>query len=117
MERLSDDTGLFSNFAHRKKIPVRTDIQKEPPSPNVRKRLHEEQKGLCKGCETHLDIIHLTLDHIIPKSKGGGDYYDNYQLLCANCNSVKGNRTMEYLMDKIRKRKKHLKLKVTFGGI
>ena len=30
------------------------------------------------------------MDHIIPKSKGGKDHIDNYQLMCEECNSKKG---------------------------
>jgi 5-methylcytosine-specific restriction endonuclease McrA len=34
-----------------------------------------------------------TIDHIIPRSKGGADTIDNLQLAHARCNKVKGNRT------------------------
>lgn len=34
----------------------------------------------------------LTCDHIIPKSLGGEDNINNYQLLCYNCNIEKGNK-------------------------
>jgi hypothetical protein len=43
----------------------------------------------CKVCETHDNI---TVDHIIPLSKGGTDELDNLQLLCRSCNSSKGNK-------------------------
>ena len=33
-----------------------------------------------------------TLDHIVPKSKGGSDRRDNLQLVHARCNKIKGNR-------------------------
>lgn len=35
------------------------------------------------------DFRMLILDHIIPKSKGGKDEYDNLQTLCYNCHAVK----------------------------
>ena len=43
----------------------------------------------CKVCEKHDNI---TVDHIIPLSKGGTDELDNLQLLCRSCNSSKGNK-------------------------
>lgn len=43
----------------------------------------------CKRCERSLD---LTIDHIWPRSRGGGDTEDNLQTLCRSCNSRKGAR-------------------------
>lgn len=36
----------------------------------------------------------MNVDHIIPKSKGGGDGLNNSQVMCSICNNAKGN-TME----------------------
>jgi hypothetical protein len=35
--------------------------------------------------------IMLTMDHILPKSKGGKTTPDNLQLLCSRCNKIKKN--------------------------
>lgn len=37
----------------------------------------------------------MTKDHILPKSKGGKNYIDNYQTMCINCNVAKGNNLEE----------------------
>ena len=37
--------------------------------------------------ETHM----LTIDHVYPKSKGGKNEIENYQLMCKICNEDKGN--------------------------
>ena len=35
-----------------------------------------------------------TLDHIIPKSKGGSHTYDNVTLLCRSCNTIKSDKIL-----------------------
>ncbi len=115
IDRLSEESGLFKDFIHSDKIPVRTDVEKiEPIKKQVKERLYKEQKGNCNGCDGKQEIYNLEVDHIIPKSKGGGDYYENYQLLCSSCNKIKGNRPMEYLMNYISKREDLLKNKISF---
>ncbi len=104
MRRLGTDAGMFKDFLPTDKIPERDDIKLEKPSKPIKDRLFEKQEGLCNGCGTGFEIRHFEIDHIIPKSKGGGDYYENFQLLCGNCNRARGNRPMEVLVDKIRKR-------------
>ena len=97
---------------------TRTDVKIESVgSKDVKERLFNAQDGCCNGCQAEMEIWHFHVDHIIPKSKGGGDYYENYQLLYGHCNGVKGNRPMEFLMGKIAEREKLLKRKITFGGV
>ncbi len=47
------------------------------------------QNGLCASCR---EPKKLTVDHIIPLSKGGRHEAGNIQGLCKPCNSKKGNR-------------------------
>jgi site-specific DNA-methyltransferase (adenine-specific) len=115
IQRLSDDAGLFKDFVATDKVPKRSDVQEVQPSESVKQRLYKEQNGKCNACGVELDIRLLELDHIIPKAKGGGDYYENYQLLCANCNRIKGDRPMEYLRLKIETRERMMKRKIFFG--
>ncbi len=105
------------DFIHRTDIPQRTDIKIELiTNKNVKERLFKQQNSLCNACNVEMEIWHFEVDHVVPKAKGGGDYYENYQLLCANCNRVKGDRPMEYLRTKIKSREQLLKNKITFGG-
>ena len=60
------------------------------------------QEGKCKGCEVLFPFRNMTIDHIIPRSRGGTDDPDNLQLLCGACNSTKGNRTQEYLIQTLK---------------
>ena len=115
IERLSNDAGLFKDFINTIIVPQRTDITIELPSTSVKERLYQEQSGLCNACGNEFGIWNLEIDHIIPKAKGGGDYYENYQLLCSSCNKIKGDRPMEYLRLKIKTREKMMENKITFG--
>ena len=50
----------------------------------------------CVKCgETDFRV--LVIDHVLPKSKGGGNEYDNLQTLCSNCHSIK--HFMEDVLD------------------
>ncbi len=39
--------------------------------------------------------VYLTIDHVLPKSRGGKDSWENLVAACIRCNSKKGNRTPE----------------------
>ena len=101
--RMRDELGLFYAGAHRTDIPMREDLGPIPRynSPENRKRLYGEQGGDCAGCGSHFEARHLEVDHIIARQKGGTDHIGNLQLLCGNCNRIKGNRGMEYLRAKL----------------
>jgi 5-methylcytosine-specific restriction endonuclease McrA len=43
----------------------------------------------CQYCGGGADSI----DHVVPRSRGGGDGWDNLAAACRSCNSVKRNRT------------------------
>lgn len=53
----------------------------------IRIAVMERDYYRCKHCDTHKD---LTIDHIIPESKGGTLDIENLQTLCRTCNSKKG---------------------------
>jgi RNA-directed DNA polymerase len=53
-------------------------------------RLLRRQKGKCNHCGLlFLNEDLIEVDHIIPKSQGGKDRYDNLQLLHAHCHDTK----------------------------
>ena len=43
----------------------------------------------CQYCGSH---SHLTIDHVIPRSRGGSSSWDNIVTSCAPCNARKGDR-------------------------
>ena len=44
----------------------------------------------------------FTIDHKIPRSKGGTDDFDNLWLLCNACNSTKGTGTIAEMRVKLK---------------
>lgn len=57
-----------------------------------RKRIFKRDNGECVYCGSKR---HLTIDHIIPRSRGGKNTWTNLVTCCSNCNLKKGNRTPE----------------------
>jgi 5-methylcytosine-specific restriction endonuclease McrA len=53
----------------------------------LRKQVFERDNYTCQSCGVKEN---LTIDHIIPVSKGGSNHLDNLQTLCGSCNSKKG---------------------------
>ena len=55
-----------------------------------RKNIIKRDGAKCQYCGTK---IQLTIDHVLPKSRGGEDTWDNLVTACIKCNNSKGNRT------------------------
>ena len=95
------------DYVVRKDLPIRHDLRIENledklTKKEIKERLYKQQNCKCNGCGNPFPITALEIDHIFPKSRGGEDNYENFQLLCGWCNRVKGNRDMKYLNAKIK---------------
>lgn len=49
----------------------------------------------CAYCLRQLTAEELSIDHILPKSRGGKETWDNLVTACKTCNCTKGDRTPE----------------------
>jgi 5-methylcytosine-specific restriction endonuclease McrA len=58
--------------------------------PVTRRELLRRDKHTCQYCGS---TKKLTLDHVVPRSKGGKHTWDNIVIACEQCNSRKGDRT------------------------
>ena len=86
----------------RTDIPRRTDIDAPKNYRQNKHVLFGQQEGLCNGCGVMFPFRNFTVDHMVPQSRGGTDHLDNLQLLCGACNSLKGDRSQEYLMARLK---------------
>lgn len=59
----------------------------------TRKNILRRDSFRCAYCGRG-DIM-LTVDHIVPKAKGGLDTWENLVCACTNCNNKKGDRSPE----------------------
>ena len=97
----------MGDLFHDRLVTVRTDIPRrtDVDAPrNYRENKHVlfgEQEGLCAGCGVMFPFRNFTVDHVVPRSRGGTDHLDNLQLLCGACNSLKGDRPQEYLVARL----------------
>ena len=88
-------------------VPIRTPVA-EYPRPSVirlmsyvkrprlrpkltRRTIFARDRGECLYCGKR--ARELTLDHVVPRHRGGGDTWDNLASACRPCNHRKGGRT------------------------
>ncbi len=82
---------LYSSFPLPTVIRLRHYVQvpyKEIPL--TRRNVLHRDSHTCQYCGSKED---LTIDHVIPRSKGGLDAWENVITACVRCNIRKGNRT------------------------
>lgn len=61
----------------------------------TRKNILIRDRYRCQYCQKSLKAADLTLDHIIPKSKGGKDSFENLVACCQGCNRKKADKSLE----------------------
>jgi 5-methylcytosine-specific restriction endonuclease McrA len=73
-------------LSHYRRIPYRNIILS-------RKNILRRDGFRCQYCGAH--SAQLTVDHVIPKSRGGSDSWENLVTACVRCNNSKDDRTPE----------------------
>lgn len=58
-----------------------------------RKNVIWRDKNICQYCGNRFIFSELTMDHVIPKSRGGDRSWTNIVACCKKCNNNKSNRT------------------------
>ncbi len=69
---------------------------------NIWRRDHKR----CQYCGEEPANDDVTIDHIVPKSKGGLSIFENCVLSCTACNLKKANRTLQQAGMKLRRTKR-----------
>ncbi len=67
-----------------------------------KRHIYDRQNGLCAYCGQHRNIKYMTVDHIMPLSKGGTDDVENLQCTCKMCNRLKSDMLPSEFTDFVR---------------
>lgn len=80
-------------------IPIPAQQTKEIQSEDMSKRIvfpqetrmsvYNQSEGRCVYCGRSIPFDEMTIDHIVPLSKGGTNYEKNLQCCCKECNLMK----------------------------
>jgi len=60
-----------------------------------RRNLFKRDRFACQYCGVRPGSEELTIDHVLPRSRGGRSTWENCVLACVECNKRKANRTPE----------------------
>ena len=69
-----------------------------------RKNILKRDRHQCQYCGRR--SVPMTLDHVVPKERGGRDSWENLVCCCHTCNRAKGNRTPDEAGTKLMRRPK-----------
>lgn len=58
-----------------------------------RRNIYARDENLCQYCGGKYPTSELSLDHVLPRSQGGGSSWENLVCCCVRCNARKGGRT------------------------
>ncbi len=68
-----------------------------------RRNLFRRDRHTCQYCGERPGTEELTVDHVLPRSRGGRSEWENCVLACTSCNARKANRTPEEARMRLRK--------------
>lgn len=81
----------------------------------TRKNILLRDKNECQYCGKHISGKDATLDHIVPKSKGGPTDFLNLVACCQKCNNKKANKYLSQTQMKLRKKPKIPRITELYG--
>ena len=61
----------------------------------TRKNVFLRDRFRCQYCGAHCSAGHITIDHVVPRSKGGRTMWNNVVAACPACNRKKGDRDLK----------------------
>jgi 5-methylcytosine-specific restriction endonuclease McrA len=86
-ERIAFPVPLVIRLVYYVRIPRRFSL------PISRRTVLARDHYTCQYCGIQPGKANLTIDHVLPRSRGGETTWENVTTACGSCNRRKGNRT------------------------
>lgn len=98
--RMPDDHPVLRSVTLRVPVPEvvvldRYSLVPRRTVPFNRRNLYARDRNRCQYCGRHLESRELTIDHVVPRVRGGVSSWTNCVLACISCNRRKAHRSPE----------------------
>ena len=95
-----DDEPFIQTTSFRLRVPEVISLTKYDRMPRrsvafSRRNLFKRDKFTCQYCGRRPGSEELTIDHVLPRSRGGETTWSNCAVACVECNAQKADRTPE----------------------
>src|ERR1700716_4557371 len=97
-EEMHSSEGHSAAHAHRVPSVIRWLAYRHIPQQSralSRKNILLRDRNTCQFCGRIFPSSELTLDHVVPRSRGGRSSWENLVACCYRCNNSKGDRTTD----------------------
>ncbi len=81
-----------------------------------RRNVFKRDRFTCQYCGARPGSAELTIDHVVPRSQGGGSTWENCVLACVECNARKADRTPDEARMPLRSKPAKPKWKPLYNG-
>jgi 5-methylcytosine-specific restriction endonuclease McrA len=97
-QMVSDDDDWIKTSTSKIQVPrvIRLSSYDKLPKQTVkfnRRNIFARDHNQCQYCGKRFPTSELSLDHVTPRSQGGGSTWENIVCACVECNVRKGGRT------------------------
>lgn len=95
----ADETPVVRTVSLRIRVPevillVACDRYVRPRVVFCRRNLFRRDRNTCQYCGRRFRSEELSIDHVVPRTRGGKSTWENCVVACTRCNTRKGNRTL-----------------------
>lgn len=98
---LKDRAVMLSVKVIRLKTYVPMPLSRAAREKPTKAAIYRRDNYTCQYCGS---TRNLTIDHVVPRSRGGKDVWSNLTLACSKCNTKKSDRTPEQVGIKLKRK-------------